>query len=152
MRLLRWSEVGLHTEVDFDAIGLEPAAATSRQVWWLGRLGQTQQSLVEGSCPTLFANRHRQLHVLDSTDTHDQIIDKSDTSIQAALRLARDQFARVGPYTLRPALSSADTPRSELYGDTRPYRSHRLGNGVLPCSLTASPHHHQVAVIERETQ
>ena len=64
MSLAGRAEVGIDTEVDLDALVLEPAAPSPLQIGRLGHAPQTQQTRVERLRGRLAARRHSQLDVV----------------------------------------------------------------------------------------
>jgi len=68
MRFLRGTKIFLNAQMNLDHTALEPASAALGEFWRLGNLGHTQQFAVESSSLRFGARRHRELHVLDSTE------------------------------------------------------------------------------------
>jgi len=70
MSFLSWPEVGLDAEVNFERSGLKPCATTLSEVRRLRCFRDTQDTRVKGSRFIFLAGRHRQLHMIETSDIH----------------------------------------------------------------------------------
>ena len=68
--LCRGSEVGINTEVDLQVAVFELAATPSREMIRLRDLINAEHSFIESDRLGLEPGRHRQLHMIETNDTH----------------------------------------------------------------------------------
>jgi hypothetical protein len=70
VRLGRWSEARIDTEMNLQVSVFEPAATANGKVIGFRNMRDAEHSLVEGDSLRLESRRHGQLHVIKSNDAH----------------------------------------------------------------------------------
>src|SRR5215510_9091914 len=89
MRFLRWAEVGLDAEMNFQFSLLEPGTAARGETGRFGLLGQSQDAGIERPRRLLSVRRHRQLHVFDCVNFHLTTVFLNDLRLTAIVSIFR---------------------------------------------------------------
>jgi hypothetical protein len=74
MSLTRREKVSLDAKMNLQVTPLEPTAAALRQVERLGNLRNSKHPFVKLTRPILTTGRHRQLHMIETRDSHVQLL------------------------------------------------------------------------------
>ena len=124
VRLGRWLEAGIDTEVYLQVSVFEPAATANGEVTGFRNMRDAEHSFVERDSLGLESGRHRQLHMIESNDAH---------ATHSAPRLRPCRQANIGC-----------TAWAGLCGSV--LRSGRLSIGFIECAQPALRQQRAVAL------